>query len=337
MSTSAPVTWHGGKARLARKIVALFPPHQSYVEPFGGGASVLIAKQPSEIEVYNDLDQGLTNLFRVLRNPTLFRKLVWALENTPYSRSEFQLSQSPAIDPVEAARRLVVRQRQSYGGRGERWSFCIKDAHAGTASAVRRWHRGIEQLPFVHDRFRSVQIECADWRVVMDRYDTPKSVFFLDPPYHPLTRVGGEYQHEFSCNDHHGLIERVLTGRGMFVLSGYEHESYTRLERYGWKRVDYDVPAYSSDTRTRRVECLWLSPTIVNYEARPMSPLSRTEKMREGAYHVHKLRVGTTTRKVLGAIEKFRAAGKKPTIVALAQATKLSREHLGRRYRHLFV
>jgi len=322
---------------LASRIIAYFPPHRTYIEAFGGGGAVLLAKPPSQIEVYNDLDQGLTNLFRVLRDPALFRKLVRALESTPYSRSEFQLAQLPVIDPVEAARRFVVRQRQSYGGRGERWSFCIKDAHAGTASAIRRWQRGIEQLPFVHNRFKSVQIECADWRIVLDRYDARESLFFLDPPYYPLTRVGGEYQHEFSCNDHRGLIERVLTSRGMFVLSGYDHQIYKRLERYGWKRVNYDVPAYSSDTRTRRVECLWLSPTIVNNQVRSRSLCSPADRMREGAYHVHKLRVRSTTRKVLRAIEKFQVAGKKPTIMAVAKATKLSREHLGRKYRHLFV
>jgi DNA adenine methylase len=182
-----------------------------------------------------------------------------------------------------------------------------------------------------------VQIECADWQVVMDRYDAEGTLFFLDPPYHPSTRMGGRYQHEFSGHDHLQLIGRALTCRGMVVLSGYDHESYGTLSRFGWKRVEYDVPAYSSDFRTRRMECLWLSPTIVNHQEKAAKLLSPVDHMREGAYHVHKIRVGLTTRKVLRAIQKFQSAGKKPTIVAVAKATKISREHLGRRYRYLFM
>jgi DNA adenine methylase len=194
-----------------------------------------LAKPPSEVEIYNDIDGGLVNLFRVVRDAQLYRELSTFLVDTPYSRAEFQVAHSAATDPVEAGRRLIVRQRQSYGGRGERWSFCVKDAHAGTASAVRRWQRGIEQLPLVHRRFRHVQIECADWQVVMDRYDAEGTLFFLDPPYHPSTRIGGGYQHEFSGDDHLRLIGRALTCRGMVVLSGYNQESYGTLDRFGWK------------------------------------------------------------------------------------------------------
>jgi DNA adenine methylase len=215
---------------------------------------------------------------------TVCRKLIRALEYTPYSRSEFEFAQQTTTEPVEAARRFVVRQRQSYGGRGERWSFCIKDAHAGMSSAIRRWHSGIDQLPAVHSRFRAVQIECADWRVVLDWYDSKATLSFLDPPYHPHTRIGGEYEHELSPSDHSELVERLLTSRGMVVLSGYDHQTYRRLERYGWKRIDHDVPAYSSEKRTRRLECLWLSPSVVNPKHRTKTFLSAAERMRAGPH-----------------------------------------------------
>src|ERR1700745_1554440 len=124
MSMTSPITWHGSKAKLASKILQHFPPHQTYCEPFGGSAAVLLAKEPSEVEIYNDADRSLVNLFRVVRESELCVKLRRALENTPYSRAEFELAKQKPADPVEAARRFVVRQRQSRGGLGVRWRYC---------------------------------------------------------------------------------------------------------------------------------------------------------------------------------------------------------------------
>src|ERR1035441_2003843 len=147
MGISSPITWHGGKAKISTKIIGYFPEHQTYVEPFGGSAAVLLAKQPSKVEVYNDLNGDLVNLFQVLRDGTLYRRLRRALDNTRYARAEFLLSQEPSDDPVESARRFIVRQRQSRGGLGERWSYCVGDSCGGMSSVVARWQAGIEGLP----------------------------------------------------------------------------------------------------------------------------------------------------------------------------------------------
>jgi DNA adenine methylase len=337
MSISSPITWHGGKSKLAAKIIQHFPEHHTYVEAFGGSAAVLLLKEPSKVEVYNDLDGSLVNLFRVLRNPGQFRKLSQALDHTLYSKSEFELAKEPTKNPVEAARRFIVRQRQSYGGRGERWSFCIADSHAGMSSAVARWRRGIQQLPFVHERFRHVQIEREDWRTILTRYDAPRTLHYIDPTYMPDTRIGGGYDHEMTVGDHRELIARLLASRSMVVLSGYNHRIYKPLEKAGWIRIDFDVPAYSSDKRTRRTECLWLSPTVTNGNGNHgKPPLTLPEKLRGGAYYTHGVRVCHTTKRIEKAIENLRTAGKEPTITAVATRIGQSREHLSRRYRHLF-
>jgi len=332
MSIASPVAWLGGKARLAPKIIGYFPPHDTYVEPFGGSAAVLLAKEPSPIEVFNDIDRGLVNLFRVLRDSRSFKKLRRSLDATLYARAEFELAKQNSDDPVEAARRFMVRQRQSFSGKGIAWSCSIEKSAVG----IRSWRKGLESLPAVHRRFRDVQIECGDWRTLMYRYDSPATLYFLDPPYHPDTRVGGGYRHELTKQDHKELIARLLKIRGMVVLSGYNHETYKPLERAGWKRVDYHVRTHASDYRTWRVESIWLSPSVVNHAENRNLFLSPIERQRPGAYRSHKVRVEGSTKRVLRAIAKFRAAGKKVTISGIGRATDLSREHLSRNYRHLF-
>ena len=336
MSMTSPITWHGSKAKLASKILQHFPTHQTYCEPFGGSAAVLLAKEPSEIEIYNDADRSLVNLFRVVRDSESCAKLQRALENTLYSRAEFELAKEKTDDPVEAARRFVVRQRQSRAGLGVRWRYSIKDTDAGIASVVRRWRNGIVGLPAVHKRFRNVQIEADDWRSVLSRYDSADTLFYLDPPFHPSTVLAGSYRHELTRRDHRELVTLLLNVRGMVVLSGYKCATYRPLERAGWKRVDFDVRGNGSDKQTRRIESLWLSPSIVNHAENRKLFLSPGQRKREGAYQSHKVQVATSTKKVLRAIEKLRAGGKRITKAGVARAAKMSREHLSRRYGSLF-
>lgn len=316
-----PLTYHGGKSKLAPVIVSHFPAHTTYVEPFGGSASVLLAKPASAVEVYNDVDGDLVNFFHVLRAPELATALEEAIAATPYSRAEFERALQPSTDPVERARRLMVRQRQSYGGRGERWAF----ARSASARVTRKWNAGLERLQDVHQRLRDVQIESCDWTVTLDRYDSPETLFYLDPPYHPETRVGGGYAHEMGCRDHERLVRRLLRVRGAVVLSGYAHAVYAPLERArGWERVDVSVMANGSDTRTRRTESLWLSRPRVQAQ----------NPMQVGAAMTAAKKSDRTTRRVRNAIARLGGA---PSITEVACALGLSREHLSRRYRHLFA
>ena len=336
MRIPSPINWFGGKSRLASRIIDHFPEHHTYCEPFGGSAAVLLAKHPSPVEIYNDIHEGLVSFFRVLREPKLFASLRRAVENTIYARAEFELAKQSTDDPVEAARRFIVRSRQSFGGKGMEWSYAVKNSHGGRASVVKRWRTGIEGLPAVHKRFQDVQIECDNWHAVMARFDTPETLFYCDPPYIPEARVSGKYRHELTHRDHRGIVDCVLAMRGMIVLSGYDHETYKPLERAGWKRVDYHVRTHASDYRARRVESIWLSPSAANQSENRKFFLSPTGRMSEGAHRSHQVRVEASTKRVLRAIAKFRATGKRVTISSIGRATDLSREHLSRNYKHLF-
>jgi DNA adenine methylase len=156
-SLRPPVKWHGGKYYLCSRIIAHFPPHHTYVEPFGVAASVLLNKPPSPVEVYNDLDERITRLFRVLRDhgPELHRRLAL----TPYSESEFEQAVEPAKDEIEQARRDFVRWRLSLGGRGDSFSFTLHRVRREMADVVSGYLSMIdEELPRIVKRIRSVQI-----------------------------------------------------------------------------------------------------------------------------------------------------------------------------------
>jgi DNA adenine methylase len=333
---TSPITWHGSKAKLASTILRYFPEHRTYCEPFGGSAAVLLTKEPSQIEIYNDADRSLVNLFRVVRDSTSCAELRRKLDVTPYSRAEFELAKEKSDDSIEAARRFVVRQRQSRAGLGVRWRYSVRDVEGGIASVVKRWRDGIVGIPAVHKRFQNVQIEAADWRKIIARYDSPTTLFYCDPPYFPGTVTRGSYHHELSEGDHRELVSRLLSVRGMVILSGCESVAYKPLERAGWERVDFDVRGNGSDKRTRRIESLWLSPSVVNHTDNRKLFLSPAERKREGAYQSHKVQVATSTNKVVRAIEKLRARGKRITKSGVARAAKMSREHLSRRYGSLF-
>jgi len=277
----SPIWWFGGKGNMVAKILPLFPPHRIYVEPFGGGASLLMAKAPAPVEVYNDLDSGLVNLFRVLRDEAKFERFRRLVELTPYSREEYNdcrtwlREHGEGEDGVERAYRFFVVARQSFSGHfAASWGYSFSLSTRGMASTCSSWLSTIEGLPAMHERLMRVQIEHSDFRTILTAYDSPDTLFYCDPPYVPATRKNGNYVHEMTESDHEEFVQRLLKLKGMVVLSGYNHGIYSPLETAGWQRIDFETACYAA-ARTRgtgilgegaarskqpRVESVWLSP-----------------------------------------------------------------------------
>ena len=136
MGVPSPLNWFGGKSRFAGHIIKHFPPHTCYVEAFAGSGAVLCAKEPAKVEVLNDIDGELVAFFQVLRDPELCIRLQVAAEQTLYARSEFKFAKQKSDDPVESARRFLVRQRMSFGGNGQDWCYSIATSRRHTAAAV---------------------------------------------------------------------------------------------------------------------------------------------------------------------------------------------------------
>jgi len=257
-----PAKWHGGKYYLCQRIIECFPLHHTYVEPFGGAASVLLNKDRCPVEVYNDLDERITRLFRVIRNQG--EELHRRLSLTPYSEIEFRGSNEPAEDEIEQARRDFVRWRLSLGGRGDSFSFTLHRVRRGMADVVSGYLSMIdEQLPLIVDRLRTVEIVCRPAIDVIRAWDGPETLFYCDPPYLPSTRHEGSrsvYGYEMSEEDHRRLAVVLRSCRGKVVLSGYPSPLYDELYD-GWRVVRFDIANHAAggSTKARKLEVLWMN------------------------------------------------------------------------------
>jgi DNA adenine methylase len=278
----SPIKLQGGKGVLRNKVIQHFPAHRVYCEPFGGGASVLFGKAPSEVEVYNDLDPRPVSVFKVLKDPVLHLALQRWLWLTPYSREtrEFcRTSWNQDEDLLVQAYKFMVNSRQSFGGLLDRtsWGFVTNSTCQGKAQPVNSWQEAIRKLPRVHQRLQNVLIKNQDWRVILDDYDAPDTLFYLDPPYVQDTRRDGWFKFEMQNRDHTDLVERIVRLKGKVVLSGYRHEVYSVLQdQHGWRLIERQRSCLSV-ARTKktglqgsgvikeqqsRVECLWLNPAV---------------------------------------------------------------------------
>ena len=266
---------------MSAKLTPLLPRCHTYVEPFGGGASMLFAREPSPIEVYNDLDSGLVGFFRVLADPAQFEAFHRRVGLLPCAREiyeEYMATWAEQTDPVERAARWFVVARQSFGGRfNAGWRSAVTSSRCGMAKTCSTWLSCLAGLPDVHARLARVQIEHADYRVIFDRYDTPDTLFYVDPPYAHGTRSAVKYAHELTDADHDDLVDLLLSRRGMVALSAYETDLYAPLADAGWHRREWQTACYAAG-RTRatgiqgagaahrmqsRTEVLWRNPACV--------------------------------------------------------------------------
>jgi DNA adenine methylase len=207
-----PLCYVGGKRRLARTITRLFPPHQTYVEPFAGGAQVLFHKDPSRVEVLNDLDGDIVNFFRVCQAHAdeLIRWLRFAIASRWLHR--WYLAQDPELlTDVQRAARFLYLQKNSFGGLIRKRSF-----HYAVSKPSNFDPRRLPaMLHATADRLARVQLESLPYEDVLAKYDRPDTFFYLDPPY-----VGRRlYRFNFADEDFKQLAERLTQLRGRFLLS----------------------------------------------------------------------------------------------------------------------
>lgn len=255
MSPSRPIVrYHGGKWMLAPWIISYFPAHRCYVEPFGGGGSVLLRKPRSHAEVYNDIDGEIVNLFRMARDHG--EELLRALELTPFSREEFVLSYERSDDSIEQARRTVARSFMGFGSNShtKATGFRSNSDRSGTTPA-QDWRHYPGELGAIIARLQGVVIENRDALEVIAAHDSPATLYYIDPPYVAETRdKGKDYRHEMTDADHERLAEALGRVKGAVIVSGYPSQLYESLYR-GWIRAER---AALADGASPRTEVLWM-------------------------------------------------------------------------------
>lgn len=255
--------WYGGKFSHLEWLLPLLPPCHHYCEPFAGSAAILLNRDPSPVETYNDLDGEVVNFFRVLRDKK--EKLVEAIGLTPFSREEFAVACNldSKLSDFERARRFYVRARQVRTGLAQtasigRWANCMNTSRQGMSGVISRWLGAVEDLPLIATRLMRVQIENRPATDVIRLYDSVDTLFYCDPPYVHETRGDSKaYEHEMTDKQHHDLAEVLNSVKGRVAISNYDCALMDKLYRAPrWHKFRSPERTIHS-TEGKRSEVLW--------------------------------------------------------------------------------
>ncbi|WP_312658154.1 DNA adenine methylase [Kluyvera ascorbata] len=206
------VPWIGGKRRLAKHILPLFPAHTCYVEPFCGAAALYFLKTPSRIEVINDINGELVNLYRVVKHhlEEFVRQFKWAL----VSRQIYKwLQDTPeeTLTDIQRAARFYYLQKQAFGGKVADHTFGTSTTSAPRFNLLRIE----EELSMAHLRLSRTLIEHLDWHQCIERYDRPHTLFYCDPPYWGTEGYGVE----FGLENYDHMAELARSTKGKMIIS----------------------------------------------------------------------------------------------------------------------
>jgi DNA adenine methylase len=266
LALTQPIKWHGGKHYLADWIISLMPPHTHYVEPFFGGGSVLLKKDPNKVsEVANDAYGELTNFWCVLRDENDFKEFQRNVQAVPFSEIEFYLTKGTAeTSHVEAAVQFFIQARQSRQGLMRDFATLSRNrTRRGMNEQVSSWLTAIDGLPDIHSRLKRVVILGSPAVDVIRKQDGVNTHFYCDPPYLHETRMSiGVYEHEMTVEDHVDLIQTLACIEGTFQLSGYPSELYDGYaDKYGWKCESREIDNKASGKKVKetKIECLWMN------------------------------------------------------------------------------
>lgn len=206
------IPWVGGKRRLAKHLLPLFPAHTCYVEPFCGAAALYFMKEPSKVEVINDINGELVNLYRVVKHhlEEFVRQFRWAL----VSRQMFKWLQDTPVETltdIQRAARFYYLQKQAFGARIEGQTFGV----AATRRHGINLLRIEEDLSLAHLRLSQTTIEYLDWEQCIKRYDKAGTLFYCDPPYWETAGYGVDFQME----NYIRMAELAQSIKGKMIIS----------------------------------------------------------------------------------------------------------------------
>lgn len=230
----AAFPYPGAKSRSLDKILPHLPYRSGYGEPFGGSGAVLLSRNASKLEVFNDRHAGVTAFYRCIRDRLKMNALMDRMQLCLHSREEFiwcKKTWKDCEDDVERAARWYYMVLTSFGAQGRHFGRCVR----GKAQIGPKIKNNLKLFHEIHLRLLHTQIENQDWRTCLKDYDHEDFVWYIDPPYYQYAK--GMYECELSKEDHHELLDRIFKLKGFVALSGYEnpiYDSYNWTSRFDW-------------------------------------------------------------------------------------------------------
>ena len=259
--------WYGGKFSHLDWLLPLLPESHHYCEPFAGSAAVLLNRDPSPVETYNDIDGEVTHFFKILRDKQ--EELIRGISLTPFSREEYYMAiygtgnDDEIVDDVEQARRFYIRARQTRTGLAQtaslgRWANCKDSSRSGMSGVVSRWLGGVDALDEIAKRLIRVQIENRPAIDIIRLYDGPNTLFYCDPPYYHETRGDSKaYGFEMDEEQHREFAKTVNQCAAKVAVSGYDHPLMKELfPASKWVKTVGNKKTIHS-TKGTRTEILW--------------------------------------------------------------------------------
>lgn len=284
---NAPFGYFGSKNKIALQLCSELPPHSCWVEVFCGSAALTLRKSPAPIEVINDVDNEIINLFEQLRNN--HETLCDAIELTPYAEQELINARIKIenLSNLERARRFLVQSMMAINGVfGEaRGGFSYSDSYSrnGHDARVNRWNNLPERLKLVVGRLKKVRIENKDALKLLKKYkNRPATLVYLDPPY--LGERTNGYNRDANDEEFHKkLLEFSNQAKCMIFISGYENDLYTSMltRENGWQKKTIDTTTKDSKGQSHdRVEVVWMNRYYISALKSQKIPIELTEKER---------------------------------------------------------
>lgn len=263
----APFGWPGGKSKSVKNIIPLLPIRDTYVEHCGGSGAILLAREESELEVFNDRFSGVTDFYKIIQNPKTRDDLIERMNPTIHSRELFMHCKDTwenTQDPVERALKWYYMVVCSFGGQARNFGRST----AGINIVAIKLQKKISLIGEVSRRISHVLFENQDMFQSMTDFDGPDTVHYFDPPY--VKYAKGAYDYEMNREQHYQLCNRIMGLEGFVALSGYANPIYDSFEwtdRHEWEVSEStSSQAFTEENnltdkymeRGKRTEVLWI-------------------------------------------------------------------------------
>jgi DNA adenine methylase len=260
---NSPIRYYGGKGTMYNNIIEHFPPKEDYdiyIEPFGGSYSVGLKKDPSKVEIYNDLEQNVFSLYKVLSDKELFSQFKEKCDLALYVddiRNEYKEKLKEELSPLDRAFYFFYVNRTSHNGIG---GFSMNaSVRRGMSKAVSDFLSCIDRLPELHNRLSRVIVSNTDGASIIEKYiNEPKALIYCDPPYEQSTRTGARYKVDMDRESHEKFLDTVIRSKSKILISGYQCELYNKLTDNGFNMNQFEVNTIDSKFKPKtKVETLW--------------------------------------------------------------------------------